>query len=1586
MSEIVDITFLTNAPEFAAESRRIEGAITGVERRTGAMSKETVESSRKMEESGKRVDGMYKQLGSTLAKLGGTIAIATLAKQLYDFANAFDKSMTEVATISATVTDNMESFTQQVLAMGTRVPIAADAAAKALYQIVSAGYDGAAGMNLLEVSAKSAIAGMTDTTTAADAITTSLNAYKKDAQEAAQVSDLLFMTAKLGKTTFGQLGQSISQAAPIAAAYGVELEQVLAAVATLTKSGTPTAQAMTQIRAAIIGVSKYLGDGAYDVMTFQEALDSIAQKAGGSEDALRSMITETEAISGVLGLTGINARMAADDLAAMGGAAGETEKAFAKMNDKVDNQMVILKNNMLKKFHEAGAGALDVVGDLTKFINNAFETGAIDNVIATMGVLIATLGVYKASILAANAVNIVGNNLKYTAEIAELQKLLGVKEVAKLSDVEQLVVDGRMTKSQADKVLAIRAQVQAKLDDLRVTAQVAKAEALSAATSHKAALQEALASKSMVTQRQLELSLAQLSGNAADIELAKESLLEAQEQRHIAVKARKATADTLSVANSRATAAATAVETFQQNINTASTTAGAKAKGLMTMATMKLTTAFKALKLAFATNPFGLIITGVTLAVSAFSLFGNKAKETSSVISELDAATSQYDNSVKALGGSISRYDELQAKAKTSAGLTKDEHTELNSIMETMLTTVPNLKGKFDEYGNTLSVNIDTVKSFSKAQKEAYKDVLQAGIQAAEQEKRVLEGKMEAQRKIFMDGERTVSKTRFKGQFGGTESYSAVIGYSAKEMQDARTEWSKLNADMIAIGTSITSSKNVLDGVNDSLSTGGGSKEPAATPEMYGANYKAAQKEWEVAKKELAAIEKDKDAFTQEQYDAAKKREADAQAAFASKGGVTKDATPKKDDKEATDRQKNIDAAVDAERTLKESLVAIIFETEQAVIDAKEAGFEKEMAQIELNYRKKQTEIEMQEREQRQKVVNSQKTAYVAGGGKAENFKVDSTDAALAPIAHSYDAKTKANSAEQANATKTLLDGIRQQWQGWGDEYQKIEDEITEVARRAAHDRASISAAVKSGNITKEQGVQAKETVNKGEETAIADLNSSKTKLSESWTQVFRDLEGMSRSEVNILIDSINEQLKNSKLAPADASALFGQLQKAKEYSVGLNPFAGFIQSLADVKDAKKEVAAAELDLGVVEKVGTKEEVQAARERAKLAKEELKNSKNNRDESAKVGVSEVAGVANATSDLLKNFGVESPAVDGVVNSLSALGEINFSNPMSIITGGLKAVSSLLGGIFGEMDAVKERKIQEIQKQVDALDKSYEKLGEEVDKAYSTDASQLIGQQNEMLEQQKKLIDQQIKEEEGKKKSDDSKVAAYKKAQDDINKKIKENKEAATDAIFGSDLQSAIDNFASAYMAAWGSGEDRAKSQKDVVKQMKKDIIKELMKKDIEKEVAAMRKKIEGFMVDNVLSDWELKEIDKMGDEVGEILDKRAAMYEKAIGEDDTAKNEDSLTGAIRGTVATEASVSELGGIMRRDSDNIFKISNTLDLGFTAIAEMARTNVLIEANTRRTADNTDGLTSRIDDTNKKLDTVIKNTQQENVKYK
>lgn len=363
--------------------------------------------------------------------ISAATAFASAAKSSYDFEKEFQKNMLEVATISTQVEGSMTDFMNRVMAITQEIPVKAPEAAKALYQIVSAGHDGADGMNVLEVAARSAIGGMTDTATAADAITTLINAYKLSASDAERVSDQLFTTARLGKTTFGELGQSIAQVAPIAASYGVEMDQVLAAVATLTKSGTPTAQAMTQIRAAIVGVSKYLGDGTFNTMTFQDALDKVAKEANGSESALRAMIPEIEAVNGVLGMTGIKAQDAAADLKAMNESAGSTEAAFKLMMNDVDKQMTLLSNNIQAALRPMGQAILKEVSEVATAFNEAFENGEAKEAMKTLGDLIvivtgAFIG-YKGSVLGSAAAHNIYARAMVVSRLAAIKHVTTTK-------------------------------------------------------------------------------------------------------------------------------------------------------------------------------------------------------------------------------------------------------------------------------------------------------------------------------------------------------------------------------------------------------------------------------------------------------------------------------------------------------------------------------------------------------------------------------------------------------------------------------------------------------------------------------------------------------------------------------------------------------------------------------------------------------------------------------------------------------------------------------------------------------------------------------------------------------------------------------------------------------------------------------------------------------------------------------------------------------------------------------------------------------------------------------------------------------
>lgn len=296
----------------------------------------------------------------------------------------------------------------------------------------------------------------------------------------------------------------------------------------------------------------------------------------------------------------------------------------------------------------------------------------------------------------------------------------------------------------------------------------------------------------------------------------------------------------------------------------------------------------------------------------------------------------------------------------------------------------------------------------------------------------------------------------------------------------------------------------------------------------------------------------------------------------------------------------------------------------------------------------------------------------------------------------------------------------------------------------------------------------------------------------------------------------------------------------------------------------------------------------AALEDVRKATDDVINSFENLDDSTKAVLSAVSTVAGTTIEVIGRI---TSLTDDAGNSMTltafmASESISMVEKASVILTVISAalrVAMAIANLFNK-DSKRQKEIERLQDQVDALQKSYDKLGKAIDESYSKDASKLIEQQNKLLQQQKLLIEQQIREEEEKKKSDNNKIKEWKDKIDEINETIEDNKEAQIDAIFGADVQSAIDDFAEAYIEAWAAGEDKAKSMKDVVKKMIKGVVVEMLKADLATPIEKLRLKIKDMLTDDIIDDYEQAQIDKIIEDLSSNADKKYSWADKYIKE------------------------------------------------------------------------------------------------------
>ena len=191
-----------------------------------------------------------KAIGASFARIG-MVAGAGAAASSKVWAD-FEKQLASVSTmLSGDTGPMMDKFKRQLRTMAVDFGESTSTLSKGLDDILSASVPAEHAIGVLEVSAKAAAAGMTDTGTAADVLTTMINSYNLEATDAGRVSDLLFNIVKRGKTTFPELAQSIGMVSTGAAKAGLSMEQLGGFYATLTRAGINTQIATTGIRAVL---------------------------------------------------------------------------------------------------------------------------------------------------------------------------------------------------------------------------------------------------------------------------------------------------------------------------------------------------------------------------------------------------------------------------------------------------------------------------------------------------------------------------------------------------------------------------------------------------------------------------------------------------------------------------------------------------------------------------------------------------------------------------------------------------------------------------------------------------------------------------------------------------------------------------------------------------------------------------------------------------------------------------------------------------------------------------------------------------------------------------------------------------------------------------------------------------------------------------------------------------------------------------------------------------------------------------------------------------------------------------------------
>lgn len=1122
-------------------------------------------------------------------------------------------------------------------------------------------------------------------------------------------------------------------------------------------------------------------------------------------------------------------------------------------------------------------------------------------------------GTYKAAVMTTAALQGAEQTLKTDAEIQGLQSLLAIKEKSKNADLEAAVASGTLTEAKAVQLTSLREELATRLAVLKLKEEEAVAEQASALSAFNAAKQASDAANGKLEKMNALYEAALAQGDASYEQYAMDQLQTASVNANTASTALNTAEKNLNAASSKRKAASEAVDTMATQANTVANHANTASMNIMKLAGIQLTTMLKGMWATLMANPLMLVAGAVTGL--AFALYKVATTET-----EAETATRMYN---EALDEQQKKQDEYKEKIDSLIKAIDDN----NKSEGERLQAFEALKAEYPTVLNNLLTEAEYLKDVLKYKKliaeEDNNRAKQSDVEILEEEERKLRS---LQQRIDNFRKQHPGISDDSWRWGGTmDKYNAQLGIVNKQKAKVASH------DVTSYLGNVKDMKDgdiasVIDGINTSLKALGKSGNDAiAVVSELGGEFSKSQlstiksaleteqnarttekntgKEWIEkykksylnAKNELDKFLNSENELSEIEYERKLKeltgKKDEAEKKYKSVGGITGTRQENQTEKLRKEQEKLKELKADNAKDLARKLEDLYFNAEQAGIDAMEDGSKKALAQMEINHEKELLAIDREKKDLIQAKINAAKAEFEAEENikatKNPNHKKQTFDSTGITLSDSENASFD-------NKYKAILDKQAKERQAY---YNTEKQAMNEYL-------AAYGSYIEKRNAVIAQGEERKKGKNDWEQKsideetkkALSDLDIEANKKTSAISRLFDDMRERTVSDMHAIADEAEQAFQflqsgewNDKkgLEFGITKATFDTWRKSPEELEKIRKGIKDVRNEADQSDTALNKMAA----------GLKKVFSSSSDSKKL-KEGLGDIEN--------GFNDVIQTAGFLSDTLSNLGdsLGSDALNGASEGINVAMDAASSamsgakagamfGPWGAAAGAAIGLVSSLGSSLAKLhDAKHEKKIQKLQDQIEVLEKSYEKLGDSVEKAYSKDASNMINQQNKLLEQQKVLIQNQIKEERDKKKTDWDRIKEWEGQIDEINALIEDNKEKAVDAIFGEDLKSAINNFAEAYADAWASGEDKAKSAKDVVRNMMRQMVTESIKAAIQssKAMEDIRKKLEEFYSDGVLTGWEQNYVYNMADDLQKELDKQFGWADNLMKDSSTSQS------------------------------------------------------------------------------------------------
>ena len=367
----------------------------------------------------KSFSGKLSSIGSSLqTRLAMPLALAGGAS--IKMAADFDKSMTKIKTLVGVAASDVDGMTGSIKQLANEAGVSSGEAAEAMFFITSAGLRGADAMAVLEQATKASALGLGDVATVADLSTSALNAYGVENLSATKATDVLTAAVREGKLEASELSGAMGRTLPIASNMGVKFEEVGAAFAAMSRTGTNANEAATQLNAILMAIMKTTPQSSAALKELGYTSDELRQQikddgllsvfqdlkeaSVGNAQAFETAFGPARALRGILDLTGASADTTAQIFQRMTNTSGMTARAFDQLQNsaefKLRKGLIGLKNSFSELGSVLMTTLMPMLQNVIKFATGLFKAfNQLDPVTQQISIGFAALAVALPTIL-----------------------------------------------------------------------------------------------------------------------------------------------------------------------------------------------------------------------------------------------------------------------------------------------------------------------------------------------------------------------------------------------------------------------------------------------------------------------------------------------------------------------------------------------------------------------------------------------------------------------------------------------------------------------------------------------------------------------------------------------------------------------------------------------------------------------------------------------------------------------------------------------------------------------------------------------------------------------------------------------------------------------------------------------------------------------------------------------------------------------------------------------------------------------------------------------------------------------------------